>query len=129
LENNLGCPCVKVRKDLKNRDRGLRRLEEQIKSGRLTKSSINNKGYNKYLKLRGAVTIEIDYERYEADAAWDGIKIFITNTELKAEEVIENYRHLWFIERAFRINKTDDTEKFLGCPIGENRRIVYPNNV
>lgn len=94
-------------KDLKNRDRGLKRLERQIKSGKLTKSNINNKGYNKYLKMRGEVTIEIDYEKYEADAAWDGIKIFITNTKLKAEKVIENYRHLWFIERAFRINKTD----------------------
>jgi len=94
-------------KDLENRNRGLRRLEKKVKSGKLTKSSINNKGYNKYLKMQGEITIEIDYEKFLADAKWDGIKTFITNTKLKPEKVIENYRHLWFIERAFRINKTD----------------------
>jgi transposase len=94
-------------KDLKNRDRGLKRLEKQVRSGKLTKSSINNKGYNKYLKMQGEITIGIDYEKYRADAVWDGIKIFVTNTKLNAGKVIENYRHLWFIERAFRISKTD----------------------
>ena len=34
-------------KDEHNRKRGLQRLEKQIKSGKLNKSSINNKGYNK----------------------------------------------------------------------------------
>ncbi len=42
-------------KDEHNRKRGLHRLERQIKSGKLTKSSINNKGYNKYLKLQGDI--------------------------------------------------------------------------
>ena len=47
-------------KDAYNRKRGLLRLEKQVKSGKLTKSSINNRGYNKYLKLTGEVSIEID---------------------------------------------------------------------
>ena len=94
-------------KDLENRNRGLNRLEKRVKSGKLTKANINNKGYNKYLKMQGDVTIEIDYDKYRADARWDGIKTFITNTKLKSEKVIENYRQLWFIERAFRMNKTD----------------------
>ena len=94
-------------KDLENRNRGLKRLEKRMKSNRLTKANINNKGYNKYLKIQGDVNIEIDYDKYHADMAWDGIKTFVTNTKLKAEDVIDNYRHLWFIERAFRMNKTD----------------------
>src|SRR4051794_6165561 len=52
----------RVVKDEHNRNRGLQRLEKQIKAGRLTKASINNKGYNKYLKMQGRVSIEIDYE-------------------------------------------------------------------
>ncbi|MBK7479182.1 MAG: hypothetical protein IPI69_05240 [Bacteroidales bacterium] len=36
-----------------NRRRGLMRLEKQIKAGRLTKSHINKRGYNKYLRLTG----------------------------------------------------------------------------
>ena len=88
-------------KDLANRCRGLNRLEKQIKGNKLTKSNINNKGYNKYLTMKGDVTIEIDYEKFRADAQWDGIKTFVTNTNLESDKVIENYRQLWFIERAF----------------------------
>jgi transposase len=94
-------------KDAHNRKRGLLRLEKQIRSGKLTKSQINNKGYNKYLKMKGEVTVEIDYQKYEQDAHWDGLKGYITNCKLKAAEVIENYKHLWQIERAFRMSKTD----------------------
>ena len=46
-------------KDEHNRKRGLQRLEKQIKKGKFTKSNINNKGYNKYLKMKGDVMIEI----------------------------------------------------------------------
>ena len=94
-------------KDAHNRERGLQRLQKRVASGKLTKSSINSKGYNKYLKMEGNIIISIDMEKFEQDAAWDGIKGYVTNRSHRAEEVIANYRNLWFIERAFRINKTD----------------------
>ena len=94
-------------KDEKNRERGLKRLQKKISGGRLTKSSINNRGYNKYLKMEGEVKISIDMEKFKADAAWDGIKAYVTNTDLKKEEVVANYGNLWYIERAFRMNKSD----------------------
>lgn len=94
-------------KDQHNRQRGLQRLEKQIKAGRLTKSNINNKGYNKYLKMQGKVTIEIDYEKFKADKLWDGLKGYMTNTQLSGKQVIENYKNLWHIENAFRMSKTD----------------------
>lgn len=97
----------RAKKDQHNRERGLQRLQKQIKSGKLTKSNINNKGYNKYLKLTGDVTFEIDYTKFEKDKCWDGLKGYITNTKLKNKEVIENYRNLWHIEKAFRMSKTD----------------------
>ena len=52
-------------KDEHNRTRGLKRLEKQINSGKLTKSNINNRGYNKYLKMEGDVSIKIDYEKFQ----------------------------------------------------------------
>ena len=45
--------------------------------------------------------------KFEADAAWDSIKGYVTNTRLTPEEVIDSYGNLWFIERAFRFNKFD----------------------
>lgn len=94
-------------KDEHNRKRGLQRLEKQIKAGKLTKSNINNKGYNKYLKMEGDVTIKIDYDKYHADKCWDGLKGYLTNTEFTGRQVIENYQNLWHIEKAFRMSKTD----------------------
>jgi transposase len=98
---------VRASRDGYNRNRGLNRLEKQIKAGRLTKSNLNNRGYNKYLRLTGDISIEIDYEKYEHDQIWDGIKGYITNTKLSDADVMENYRNLWHIEKAFRISKTD----------------------
>ena len=97
----------RARKDANNRQRGLARLQKNIASGRLTKQNINNRGYNKYRRMEGEVTVSINMEKYEADAAWDGIKGYVTNTTLTAEDVIANYSNLWFIERAFRMNKFD----------------------
>lgn len=97
----------RAKKDQYNRTRGLMRLEKKIKAGKLTKSSINNKGYNKYLKLTGEVEITIDYNKYQQDNVWDGLKGYVTNTKLTDKEDLENYRHLWNIEKAFRMSKTD----------------------
>jgi hypothetical protein len=98
---------IRASKDAYNRQRGLHRLEKKIKSGKLTKSNINNKGYNKYLKMTGDISIEIDYEKYSYDNKWDGLKGYITNTKLTNKEVLENYKNLWHIEKAFRMSKTD----------------------
>lgn len=93
--------------DKRNRDKGLKRLEKKVNSGKLSKKHINNRGYNKYLKLTGDVKIEIDYEKFKADNVWDGLKGYITNTNLTKNQVIGNYQQLWQIEKAFRISKTD----------------------
>ena len=97
----------RAKKDAYNRERGLRRLEKRVKSGKLNKSNINNRGYNKYLKLEGDVSIHIDYEKFHKDTIWDGIKGYITNTKLTDKEVTDNYKNLWYIEKAFRMSKTD----------------------
>ena len=68
----------RANKDKHNRERGLKRLEKQIKSGRLTKSNINNRGYNKYLQMDGEIKISIDYKKYEDDAKWNGLKGYLT---------------------------------------------------
>ena len=94
-------------KDQDNRKRGLERLEKKIKNGKLTKENINNKGYNKYLKIEGEATISIDYEKHKQDAIWDGLKGYKTNTKLTKEQVIEQYHQLWAIEKTFRISKSD----------------------
>jgi transposase len=97
----------RAKKDKANRLRGLQKLEKLIKSGKLTKNHINNRGYNKYLKMDGRIDIAIDYQKFDSDAQWDGLKAYLTNTDLSTQEVIDNYGQLWHIEKAFRVSKHD----------------------
>ena len=94
-------------KDKKNRKKGLENLEKKVKTGKLSKQNINNKGYNKYLKMEGETKISIDYDKYKEEDSWDGLKGYRTNTTLSKEEVIKKYHQLWAIEKTFRISKTD----------------------
>ena len=97
----------RAKKDAFNREKGIRKLRERLKSDRLTKEHIGNRGYNKFLIMSGAATLSIDEEKIKEDEKWDGLKGYLTNTLLTGPAIIENYKHLWQIEKAFRISKTD----------------------
>jgi transposase len=97
----------RAKKDRHNREKGLKRLEKRIKSGRLTKDNINNRGYNKYLKIEGEIKVSIDNQKFTDDSCWDGLKGYITNSVLENDCIIDNYKNLGHIERAFRMSKTD----------------------
>lgn len=97
----------RAKKDRYNRERGVKKLEKQINTGKLTKANINNRGYNKFLKLEGQINISLDRKKLESDKKWDGLKGYLTNTDLNSSQVISNYNNLWKIEKAFRISKTD----------------------
>lgn len=92
-------------KDRHNRDKGIQRLRKAYSSGKIKKQNVNQRGYNKFLVIENDVMVSIDEEKIAADAQWDGLKSYITNTGLPAPEVIEQYHSLWVVERAFRITK------------------------
>ena len=97
----------RARKDRRNRERGLEKLRRQIRTGKLTKEHINNRGYNKFLTLKGEIAVAINESKVAEDKRWDGLKGYLTNTRLEAKNVVANYSQLWQIEKAFRISKTD----------------------
>jgi transposase len=97
----------RARKDQANRQRGIQKLEKLIQSKKLTKAQINNKGYNKFLKMTGQVEVTLDKTKIDQDKKWDGLKGYLTNTMLSNDEIINNYNHLWHIEKAFRVAKND----------------------
>jgi len=98
---------TRAKKDKHNREKGLKRLEKNLKKGKLTKSSINNRGYNKFLEMDGNIQIKINQEKIKLDERWDGLKGYLTNSKLNKNKILDNYRQLWQIEKAFRIAKTD----------------------
>ncbi len=97
----------RARKDSYNREKGLKKLEKLLKSGKLTKENINNKGYNKFLTLQGNIQVALDSQKVQQDQKWDGLKGYLTNSDLTEEQIITNYRQLWNIEKAFRVAKSE----------------------
>ena len=97
----------RARKDTHSREKGLKKLRAKVSSGKITKTQINNRGYNKFLTLSGEIDVSVDESKVEDDKPWDGLKGYITNTRLPAKQIVGHYSHLWQIERAFRISKTD----------------------
>jgi transposase len=101
----LGYSDKRAKKDAHNREKGIKRLEKEYKSGTITKSKVNKRGYNKFLEITKDVKVEIDYSKIEKDADWDGLKGYLTNTNLSAKDIYDNYSELWQVERAFRVTK------------------------
>ncbi|WOE68848.1 IS1634 family transposase [Hydrogenimonas thermophila] len=101
----------RAKKDRYLREKAIKKLKEKIeKSKNVTKSDLKLSHYAKFLDLDDNCTIEfkINQEKISQDEKLDGIKGFITNDiSLSHQEIIEHYKNLWQIERAFRISKTD----------------------
>jgi CO dehydrogenase/acetyl-CoA synthase epsilon subunit len=62
----------------------LKRLEKRVKTGKLTKEHINK-------ELSGEVNITINYNKFEADSAWDGLKGYVTNTHLSQRFTVKTF--------------------------------------
>jgi transposase len=101
----LGYSEQRAKKDAYNREKGLKRLEKEYKSGSIRKDKINKRGYNKFLEVSDNISVEINYGKVNDDAKWDGLKAYITNTDLSASGVYKQYSELWQVERAFRVTK------------------------
>ena len=95
----------RAKKDRYNREKGVKRLEKAYRSGNITKENINKRGYNKFLEISDNVKVAISKDKIKQDEQWDGLKGYLTNTNLGAKEAYEQYNGLWEIERAFRITK------------------------
>ena len=96
----------RAQKDVHNRDKGILRLEKAYRSGRLSKENINRRGYNKFLDMEGNTTVSINYDRIQEDERWDGLKGYLTNTDIPTSDVVTVYHNLWNVEKAFRIAKS-----------------------
>jgi len=60
------------------------------------------------MKLTGNVAVELDEDKYEEAAKFDGLHGVITNVkDLTDNDVVEHYKGLWQIEECFRISKHD----------------------
>ena len=96
---------TRAAKDAYNRNKGVERLKKVYASGKITKDKINKRGYSKFLQIENDVVVSINETKIKEDENWDGLKAYITNTQLTPKDVVEQYHGLWVVERAFRISK------------------------
>lgn len=101
---------TRARKDAKDRNRLVERLLKKAKDEKISiKELIPNYGTKKYLKVSNEKA-EINTQKIDEDALWDGLHGVITNAgpdDLSAQAILTRYRELWRIEEAFRISKHD----------------------
>lgn len=79
-------------------------LREQLKRG--DKSLVGNKGYRRYLKAEGKGRFQVDEEKLEGEARFDGKWVLTTDLDLDAAEVALRYKQLWLVEDLFRSLKS-----------------------
>ena len=56
--------------------------------------------------MDGEVKVAINYDRIADDFKWDGLKGYLTNTDIPIQDVYAAYHNLWHVERTFRIAKS-----------------------
>lgn len=57
------------------------------------------------MEISDNIHVTINQEKIGEDQRWDGLKGYLTNTELPDKEVCFQYNSLWAVERAYRITK------------------------
>lgn len=101
--------CVsRARKDKVEREKAIQKLQARLSKSKNPKQLISNYGYQKFINVAGDATLQIDHNKMQAAAVWDGIIGVTTNhPELTNQQVLEQYRGLWQVEESFRITKHD----------------------
>ena len=96
----------KQRKDEKERQEKYNKLIKQVGKG--AKSIVASKYSQPYLKIEGAGKIVIDEKEMQKQEALDGLFCIASNkSDFNANLILEQYKGLWHIERAFRSMKSE----------------------
>jgi len=100
----------RAKKDKKTREKAIRKIEETLSKKNITKSDLKLSYYSKYLDIDETCKIKycLNPDKIVQDEKLDGIKGFATNDfTLKSNDVIAHYQNQYYVEKAFRISKTD----------------------
>ena len=98
----------RAEKDRKERAVKIQKLRQRCEKHPHPKAFLSNRGYAKYLRISGATHVELNEDKIQEDAQWDGLHGVRTSLrELPAPDVLNAYRGLWQVERTFRIAKHD----------------------
>ena len=95
---------AQARKDAATREAILKKLHTKLERDG-PRSLVGNRGFQRYLRAKGDV-FEVDHDKIEAEARFDGLWVLQTNTDFHAPEIAARYKALWMVEQVFRSSKT-----------------------
>ena len=95
---------AEARNDAAARAAALAGLEKALRQG--DKAMVGNKGFRRFLKIKGDSHFAIDPERVAAAAKFDGIYVIRTNARISPLVVALRYRERWIVEDIFRTAKS-----------------------
>ena len=101
------CP-KRARKDQKDRQRALQKLQKQLNKSDTAKSLLQGARV-RYLDVSGSGRVRIDSQKVAQQARWDGLRGVVSSASesLSPHQLVAQYRQLWQIEAGFRTNKHD----------------------
>lgn len=96
----------RARKDYHDRISDLEKINRHLASS--AKSKLTSRLRKPYVSLTRDCKLEIDYDKLEQEASYDGYYAFRTNIkDADPKEILTSYRGLWQIEQTFRIAKSN----------------------
>jgi transposase len=96
----------RARKDQKEREAVLNKIKRTLGNKGSAKALVTNAGVKQYVSLNEDASAQIDNDKIDKAAQWDGLHGVITNIpDDSAESILARYARLWVIEESFRINK------------------------
>lgn len=98
----------RAKKDRLDREKRIAKLKKKLEKQKTIKGHLSDRGTKKFLKIKGTNRIELDEEKLKMENQWDGLHGVLTNDrDVSLEEILTQYRNLWHVEAAFRVNKHD----------------------
>ena len=98
----------RAKKDAHDRQKAINKLIRKFrKDGSINaKDLLSNYGYKKFVSIKEDGVLEVDEDRIANDKRWDGLHGIITNSKDSTHiELIDQYKQLWQVEDAFRLQK------------------------
>ncbi len=90
----------RARKAQWGRERSVARLENLLAHNKAVRK-------HRFLDIPLAGAPRLNPDAIAQAARWDGIKGYVTNTEMTSDEVISRYTELYRVEQTFRMSKSD----------------------
>ena len=100
----------RAEKDRKDREKAIEKAKQKLEKSKNPKALISNYDYKKFITMDGNVQIQVNKEKIDSEALWDGLHGIFTNIkdkDMKVEDILTQYHGLWQVEESFRINKHD----------------------